>query len=99
MEEQIQSQPSVEQTPPTVSAKKSNIWLWILGGCLGVVLIIGIIVAGMGWWAARKVKNIIKEGQPKVEEMRKNAEKWQENSRDIQRATEEWQKEMEKSKN
>lgn len=54
------------------------------------------MIVGLGWWGARKVKNVIKENQPKWEEMQKDAEKWQENSEDLQKAADEWQKEMEK---
>ena len=87
----VQPQPAAGQNPPAAPAKKSNIWVWILGGCLGIILIIGIVIAGLGWWAARKVKNVIKENQPKLEEMQKGAA-------DMQKASEEWQKEMEKIK-
>jgi len=90
-----QAQPQSQQQPadgqPNAPAKKSNVWVWILGGCLGIILIIGIVIAGLGWWAARKVKNVIKENQPKLEEMQKGSE-------DMKKAAEEWQKQMEKVK-
>ncbi len=91
MEQQTQPQPPAGQTPPSAPAKKSNVWVWILGGCLIIILIIGIVMAGLAWWGARKVKNVIKENQPKLEEMQKGTE-------DMQKAAEEWQKQMEKLK-
>jgi hypothetical protein len=95
MDEQTQPQPQVQPQPvagqPATPAKKTNIWVWILGGCLVIILLIGVTMAGLAWWGARKVKNVIKESQPKLEEMQKGAA-------DMQKAAEEWQKEMEKIK-
>jgi len=98
MDEQTQSQPQIQtqpqpqpvagQNPPSAPAKKTNVWVWILGGCLGIILIIGIVIAGLGWWAARKVKNVINENQPKLEEMQKNAADWQKQAEQMQKLKE-----------
>jgi len=40
-------------TPP---AKKSNVLLWVLGGCGTLILLIIIAVVGLGMWGMHKVK-------------------------------------------
>ncbi len=44
----------VDPYPPK---KKSSPWLWILGGCLGLVVLGGLIIAGLGVWGYQKVKS------------------------------------------
>jgi hypothetical protein len=50
-------------------AKSSNkVLLWILGGCLALLIIAGLIAAALGYWGYKKVKNEIKKNQSIVEE-------------------------------
>ncbi|HWZ43608.1 MAG TPA: hypothetical protein VNW97_09020 [Candidatus Saccharimonadales bacterium] len=42
--------------PPVAPAKKSNVLLWILGGCGTLILICIIAVAGFSFWAMNKAK-------------------------------------------
>jgi hypothetical protein len=42
--------------PPIPPKKKTSPWLWALFGCLGLVLLIGIIIAAVGGWAVYQVK-------------------------------------------
>lgn len=99
--EQTQQQPSVQQPAPTGSAapkKSSKVWLWIIGGCLAVLLIAGLVIGGLVWWGARKAKKAYESNvKPQLEEMQKNAEQWQDKSENWQKAADDWQKEMEKA--
>jgi len=92
MDQQTQPQPPVQQPPAgqTAPQKKSKTWLWILGGCLTVLLIIGIVIAGLVWWGARKAKKAYESNvKPQLEEMQKEADQWKGKS-------DEWQEDMEK---
>ncbi len=91
---QPQQQPPAGQTPPSAPAKKSTVWIWILGGCLAVILIGGIVMAGLAWWGAKKVKNVIKENQPKLEEMQKGAADWQKQAEQMQKQAQDMQKNL-----
>lgn len=104
---QSQSQPPVQpqqspQVPPPPAGQQpppknpSKVWLWIIGGCLAIVIIAGLIMGGLAWWGAKKFKKTIQENQPKLEEMQKGAEEWQ---KEMEKAQEEWESEMEKMQN
>jgi len=99
--EQTQPQPPVQPPAPAGGAapkKSSKVWLWIIGGCLAILLIAGLIIGGLIWWGARKAKKAFNENlKPQLEEMQENAEQWESQSDDWQKAAEEWQKEMEKA--
>ncbi len=47
--------PSYNSAPP--AAPKRAKWPWFLGGCLILVLIIGAVVVGLGWFAVKQVSN------------------------------------------
>jgi uncharacterized protein HemX len=106
MDQQTQPQAPVEPAAPLAQApqpapaqsaaprKKSQVWLWILGGCLTIIIIIGLVIGGLAWWGARKVKKAIQENQPKWEEMQKNAEDMQKNANDWQEQMKKTQEEM-----
>lgn len=51
MEQQTQG------TPPAAPQKKSKVWLWVIGGCLAIIILIGVMVLALGWWGIKKVKN------------------------------------------
>jgi len=87
----VQGPPPVQpgQTPPT--QKKSNAWIWILGGCLGIVILGIIVFVALGWWGARKVKKEMEKYTPsaqKIQEninrMNKEAEGWEKKSQEFQ---------------
>lgn len=98
-EEQVQ-QPAAPQAaapapqaaaPQAAPAKKTSVWVWVIGGCLTILVVIGIVIAGFTWWAAHKIKNAIKENQPKLEQIQKNAEEWQKNADELQKKADKWQ--------
>jgi len=76
-------QPQAAPVSPAPEQKKKPVWPWILGGCLGIIIIGMLIMGGLAWWGAKKVGKALKENQPKLEE-------WQQKSQ-------EWQKQMEKT--
>lgn len=99
MDQQTQQPPAQQPVPAGQPPQKSGskIWLWIIGGCLAILLIAGLIIGGLIWWGARKAKKAYESNvKPQLEEMQKNAEQWQGQSEDWQKAAEEWQKEMKK---
>jgi len=92
-------EPPVEPaTPPQqpgqapTSAKKSNAWIWILGGCLGIVILGVIAAVALGWWGARKAKKELEKYTPGLEQMKANADKWNQEA-------EEWEKKSEEFRN
>ncbi|MCX6765936.1 MAG: hypothetical protein NT136_03180 [Candidatus Moranbacteria bacterium] len=95
MDQQTQPQPPVQQ-PPAAPAKKSKVWLWILGGCLAIVVITLIVIGALGWWGVKKVKKEIDKAQPKLEQFKEGTEEWQGQSEQWKKDAEEFQKEMEK---
>jgi Tfp pilus assembly protein PilO len=98
MEQQAQNQPPATPgapAPQQAPAKKSNVWLWVIGGCLGILVLIGLAVMALGWWGVRKVKKEIKENQPRLEEFQKGAQEWSKNAEEWQKQAEEMQKQAE----
>ncbi len=81
--------PPAQGPPPQ---KKSHAWIWILGGCLGILILAGIAMIALGWWGARKAKKELKKYQPNLEQMKENADKWNKES-------EEWQKKAQELQN
>lgn len=98
-QQQVPGGTNATQAPAgqAVPQKKSKVWLWILGGCLTIIVIGALIIGGLVWWGARKAKKFINENQPKLEEMQKGADEWQEKSKDWQEEMEKAQQEMEKN--
>ncbi len=45
-----------QSLPPP--AKKSSVWLWVLGGCLGLLLLGGAVTAIIGYFAVQKAKEV-----------------------------------------
>lgn len=71
----------IEENAADSASKSSNKTLfWILGGCLAILIIGGLIVAGFFWWSYRKVKKEIKTKQAGIEEWQKQMEKMQQNA-------------------
>ncbi len=95
MEQQTQNQPPVQPGGQAVPAGKSNTWLWVIGGCLAILILAGVVVMALGWWGVRKVKNEIDKSQPKLEELQKGAEEWSKNAEEWQRQAEEMQRQAE----
>lgn len=90
----MQPQQPAGQAPQQAPAKKSNVWIWILAGCLIIVILTGLVIAGLGWWGVRKVKKEIDKAQPKLEEWSKNADEWQKQSEELQKKAQELQKNL-----
>jgi cytochrome c-type biogenesis protein CcmH/NrfG len=86
-----QNQPPVQPAVPP-AAKKSHAWIWILGGCLGIVIIGVIAMVALGWWGARKAKKELEKYTPGLEQMKENADKWSKES-------EEWEKKAQELQN
>jgi len=62
--------------PAATSSLKSNnkvLW-WILGGCLVLFVISGLVIGGIAYWGYKKVKREVKEKQQKFEEAQRRAE-------------------------
>jgi hypothetical protein len=54
----------IEQSAAKPTQKSNNkIIFWILGGCLALLLIGGLIVGGFAWWGYSKIKKEIKAQQ------------------------------------
>lgn len=81
----------IAQQAPAAPAKKSNVWIWILVGCLTVSIVTILAIVALGWWGARKIKKEINKAQPKLEEWQKNAEQWQKQSEELQRKAQDLQ--------
>ena len=76
--------------PAAVPAKKTPVWVWILGGCLGII-ILGMLTSGIViYLAAKKVKKELRENAPKWEQIQKD-------SAEFQKEMEKVQKEIEKN--
>jgi len=91
MEQQMQQpdpQP-VNPAPQPSSGGSSKVWLWIIGGCLGIIIIIGLILGGLAWWGARKIKNEIKNSKPKIEQFSREME---EKAKSLEKINEELEK-------
>jgi hypothetical protein len=96
MEQQTQQSPvqTVEPNPsvaPQPQKSGGKVWLWILGGCLTIVILSLLVMGGLAWWGAIKVKKAIQENQPKLEQMQKNAADWQ---KQMEKAQQEAQKNL-----
>lgn len=53
-----QGQPGYGQQPLPPPAKKSSVWIWVLGGCLGLLLLGGAATAIIGYFAVQKAKEV-----------------------------------------
>lgn len=40
--------------PEGVARKKTNVWAWVAIGCIGIVVLGGVLVGGLVWYGARK---------------------------------------------
>lgn len=69
-------QPHIPETniaAPVIS-KQTSPWVWIISGCLIIiVLVIGTFIF-LGWWGYHKAKNEINKHQPKFEQLQKDLE-------------------------
>ncbi|HLM84394.1 MAG TPA: hypothetical protein VK254_04285 [Candidatus Bathyarchaeia archaeon] len=61
--------------PLTVQPKKSNTAIWLLVGCLGIFLVIGLVVVGFSAWGIWKVKKEFDHSvKPEIENWQKTSE-------------------------
>lgn len=66
---------SIKENAATPQKSSNKTIFWILGGCLALLLIAGLIAGGMAYWGYKKVKKEIRENQPKVEQWQSEMEK------------------------
>jgi hypothetical protein len=81
------------QAPVT---KKTSPWVWIIGGCLTIIILGGIVTGVLLWWGYRTAKKTFKEQAPqiqefkgKLEEMNAEAEKWNQEADQWERKSQE----------
>ncbi len=87
---QPQSAPVQPAAVPAVQAKKTPVWVWILGGCFGII-ILGMLTFGiLIYLGAKKVRKEFRENGSKWEQM-------QDDAGEFQREMDKIQKEIEKS--
>ena len=79
------------QAPPL---KKSHAWIWILGGCAGIIILGIIAMVALGWWGARKAKKELEKFQPDLEQMKENADKWSKEAEGWEKKSEEFRNSM-----
>lgn len=78
------------QTPaPTPEKPKSHVWIWVVGGCLGLVLIILIGLAVLGWLGVREVKKEIQKYEPTIQGVQSNIDKMNQEAGEWQKKSEE----------
>ncbi len=53
-----QGPPGYGQQPLPPPAKKGKVWIWVLGGCLGLLLLGGAVTAIIGYFAVQKAKEV-----------------------------------------
>ena len=49
-----QQNSNMSQQPLSPGKKTGGVWLWVIGGCLGIVLLGGIAVATLGYFGMKK---------------------------------------------
>lgn len=64
-----------ESNPPAVKSNSNKVLLWILGGCLVLLIIIGLIAAGFLYWGYKKVNQVASDNKHKIEEWQNAANK------------------------
>ncbi len=79
----------VEAGNKAVASPKSNskVLLWILGGCLILLLIAGLAIGGIAYWSYKKVKKEIKENQSKIEQRQNETDKTKEEPQNVGQPT------------
>lgn len=83
--------------PAATPSKKAPVWVWILGGCLGIIILSMLAFGILIYLGAKKVKKELRENAPKLEQMRDDAEEFQEDMEDFQKEMEKVQREMDKA--
>lgn len=70
-----------EQEKKQALPKSSNkVLFWILGGCLALLVISGLVLGGIALWSYKKVKKEIRQNQSQIEDWKKGTEKVKENA-------------------
>ena|GEM_PF-1257160 len=83
---------STQMPAPESEKPKSQVWIWVVGGCLGLVVITLVGLAVLGWLGVRQVKKEIQKYDPTVQGVQSNIDK-------INKEAEEWQKKSEELRN
>lgn len=63
-----------KQTAPSAKKGDNKILFWILGGCLVLLLIGGLVLGGIAYWSYKRVKKEIKANQQRFEQAQNQAE-------------------------
>lgn len=86
-------QPVIQNTTPITpeTGKKNSPWVWVISGCLIIILMSMGVFAFLGWWGFNKAKDEIKKQQPSIEQFKgelesvtKEAQEWEEAAKEIQ---------------
>lgn len=79
---QTEAQSNKPVVPPV---KKSNnkVLFWILGGCLVLLLIGGLVIGGIAYWGYKKVNQAASDNKRQIEERQNEANKIKEESQNI----------------
>lgn len=77
-------QPVAPASTPEAKGGNKTV-LWVVGGCLAIVILGFLITAGLVWFGFRKVKHELKESKPKIEQWSKEVQKMQEQAEKAQK--------------
>jgi len=80
------------QAPP--AQKKSHAWIWVLGGCAGIVILGIVAFVALGWWGARKAKKELEKITPNLEQIKENADKWSKEAEEWEKKSEEFRESL-----
>jgi hypothetical protein len=73
-QKQNEQKPVVNKNATSSQKGNNKTLFWILGGCLALLLIAGLVIGGIAFWSWKKVKKEIKENQQKFEQAQSQAE-------------------------
>lgn len=86
--------PAPTYAPAPTESKKTSPWVWIIGGCLGIMIISLIIFVALGWWGVNKAKDEIKKRQPELEQFQKDFQDTAKNAQELSNKAQELQESM-----
>jgi hypothetical protein len=71
MASEIKTNDKIEQSAAKPAQKSSKVLFWILGGCLALIIISGIVIGGMMYWGYKKIKKEIQSQQTGIVQQQK----------------------------
>jgi len=66
--------PASDQATVTVN-KKTSPWVWVISGCLVIIILTMGMIGFLGWWGYQKAKKEIEKQRPGIEQFKDNLEK------------------------